>query len=223
MQERMEALAAPFPQQLVKQRKGSQGKTLDYVEASTVVQRLNEALQGDWSFTVVRTDVEIEEVIIHGRLKIGDTIREQFGGSKVTRHRDSGEIVNLADDMKAATSDALKKCASMAGVGLYLYSDAAQASPSNGNGAGHPGNGKGANGNNRSTNGFRSREQPQNRSSSDGSRISNQQIAQIFQSAKEIGISQKDVITLANNTFNCAISQLTPEQADDLISMVQTA
>ena len=36
-------------------------------------------------------------------------------------HQESGEMVSLTDDSKAATTDAQKKCATMLGIGLHLY------------------------------------------------------------------------------------------------------
>src|SRR5262249_50333675 len=43
--------------------------------------------------------------------------------SQVTRERESGALVSLGDDLKAAATDALKKCATFLGVGLHLYAD----------------------------------------------------------------------------------------------------
>ncbi|MBW2014490.1 MAG: hypothetical protein JRI69_12010 [Deltaproteobacteria bacterium] len=40
----------------------------------------------------------------------------------MTRARENGEMVSLADDLKAAATDAIKKCATLMGVGLHLYS-----------------------------------------------------------------------------------------------------
>ncbi len=53
-----------------------------------------------------------------------------FGGSAVTLDKE-GRAVSIADDLKAAASDALKKCASLFGVALEMYGGATQA---NGNG-----------------------------------------------------------------------------------------
>jgi hypothetical protein len=44
-----------------------------------------------------------------------------FGSSRITRDNRSGKAVALGDDLKAATTDALKKAATLLGVGLYLY------------------------------------------------------------------------------------------------------
>jgi hypothetical protein len=196
-------LAEQFPQDQVKQRRGNFGQQLSYLEASTVVQRLNEVLEGDWSFNVVESIVEVDEVVIRGRLTIGDTVREQFGGSKIKRNKDSGEIISLGDDLKSAASDALKKCASLVGVALNLHQGHQN---NNGNG--------GSNGN-----GHRN----PNQHNSGHNRIGNAQIARIFQSAKDVGIPQHRVINMARETFNTNISQLTPTEAEDLITLIGTA
>jgi hypothetical protein len=55
----------------------------------------------------------------------------QFGKSGITRSTKDNAIVSLGDDLKAAATDALKKCATLFGVGLHLYFDdgAKQAAP----------------------------------------------------------------------------------------------
>ena len=105
-------LSEPFSQDSIKQRKGNYGNILDYLESSTIVQRLNDVLERRWSFTVLEHIIEVEEVIIKGRLQIDDTTREQFGGSSIIRKTDTADIISIADDLKAAASDCLKKCAS---------------------------------------------------------------------------------------------------------------
>ena len=129
----IEKLSQPFPPNLIKQRKGNFGKMLDYAESITVVQRLNDVLEGQWSFTIIGYRIEAEEVIVHGELKIGGEVHQQFGGSSITRNSDTSEILSIADDLKAAAADCLKKCASSFGVGLYLYADSA-GNKRNGNG-----------------------------------------------------------------------------------------
>jgi hypothetical protein len=50
-----------------------------------------------------------------------DQIRTRRGGSSITRNRETGEVVSLADDLKAAATDALKKACSLLGIGLHLH------------------------------------------------------------------------------------------------------
>ncbi|MCB2213003.1 RAD52 family DNA repair protein [bacterium] len=217
-------LTAPFNADQVKQRRGSFGKELAYIEAHNVIARLNDVLDGRWSFQIVQMEVEPDEVIIRGRLTIGDTVREQFGGSKITRHRDTGEIMNLADDLKSAASDALKKCASLAGVALSLYSDSGNGT-GNGNSTSQTngrsnGNGQ-TNGTAGSKRGWNHREDDPNANARVQSpRVSNDQIARIVQTAKDAGMPQKDVIQLSRDTYGATLSQLSPDQADELITLI---
>lgn len=117
-------LEAPFPPEQIRQREGKAGQVLDYVKGSAVIQRLNEALSGRWSFEVLEHQILLEsnEVLVLGKLTVDDQgIKTQFGSSKLTLHRETKEPVSLGDDLKAAATDALKKCATHLGVGLYLY------------------------------------------------------------------------------------------------------
>ena len=98
-----EILEKPFGPEQIKQREGNFGKMLDYIEGHTVIQRLN------------------DEVIVQGELKAGNVVKTQFGSSRITRARETGDIISLADDLKAAATDALKKSATLLGVGLHLY------------------------------------------------------------------------------------------------------
>ena len=112
-------LRRPFPPELVKQREGQNGKMLSYLETHAVIERLNERCDA-WSFEVVQHTVYKVEVVVVGKLTADGVIKMAFGGSAIT-FNNAGKVVSLADDLKAAASDALKKCASLLGVGLELY------------------------------------------------------------------------------------------------------
>ena len=47
-------------------------------------------------------------------------VRQQFGSQKLRRSRSTGVPLDLGFDLKGASTDAMKKCASLLGVGLYL-------------------------------------------------------------------------------------------------------
>jgi hypothetical protein len=117
-----ELLETPFTPAQIKQRKGRNGM-LDYVEGHSVIQRLNEALEGAWSFEIVQHEVREDEVLVLAKLSAEGLVKMNFGVSQVTRERESGALVSLGDDLKAAATDALKKCATFLGVGLHLYAD----------------------------------------------------------------------------------------------------
>lgn len=116
-------LETPFTPDQIKQRKGLWGKTLDYIEGHAVITRLNDAFESDWSFTVVEHHILDDEVVVLGRLQVSDLMKEQFGSSNITRDASTGKTLCLGDDLKAAATDALKKCATLIGVGLSLYSE----------------------------------------------------------------------------------------------------
>ena len=121
----LEVLTRPFDPAQIKQREGRGGKMLDYLETHAVITRLNEAFSGAWSFEAVEYKTMEGEIIVKGRLAAQGITKEQFGSNEIHRHKgqdnQKGTPVSVGDDLKAAASDALKKCATLFGVGLELY------------------------------------------------------------------------------------------------------
>jgi hypothetical protein len=115
-------LEKPFEPAQIRQRKGRNGM-LDYVEGHSVIHRLNEALDGQWSFEIVQHEIREEEVLVLAKLTAEGITKMAFGGSQVTREREPGALISLGDDLKSASTDCLKKCATFLGVGLHLYAD----------------------------------------------------------------------------------------------------
>jgi len=116
-----ELLEKEFPQELIKHRPGSYGKLLDYIEIANVIQRLNDAFDAMWSFEIADHIQNENEVIVLGKLTAEGVSKMQFGGSQIVKSTKTGSPVSLADDLKAAASDAIKKCASHFGVALSIY------------------------------------------------------------------------------------------------------
>jgi len=125
-------LEKPFRPEEIKQRDGGGGRTLSYIEGNSVIARLNLAFNSEWSCQVIQhiVDRDADEIIVQARITAGSVIKDGFGSSKIKRNLDTGEIVDLGNDMKAATTDAIKKAATLLGVGLYLYGST---KPSTGN------------------------------------------------------------------------------------------
>jgi hypothetical protein len=164
----LKSLKSKFPKRHIKQRTigfGNFAKEIDYVEGSRYISRLNDVLEGEWTFTVKDRVVDLKNgfIAILGHLEVpvvseeksvqehkwiivdtneeenserGDdsesvnirpvrhiVVKEQWGSKKIERYRKSGDIVDLGNDLKAATTDSLKKCASLLGVGLHLYEE----------------------------------------------------------------------------------------------------
>ena len=115
-------LCRPFPPEAIKTRPGQHGKSLAYVDVAAVITRLNQGFDS-WSFEIVQHQVLEDEVLVVARLCADGVTKMSFGGSSLTRDRD-GRPVSIADDAKAAGSDALKKAASLFGVVLEMYGGA---------------------------------------------------------------------------------------------------
>ena len=123
------------------------GVELEYVTGEQVTSRLNDELGFmAWSFRIVEHGIhaEADECWALGELtvSVGDrtVTRQQFGSQKVKRSRSSGTPLDIGFDLKGAATDALKKCASLVGVGLYLWK---KEPPAGLGGGGQPANGAG--------------------------------------------------------------------------------
>lgn len=131
-------------------KKRKQGSTeLSYIGGNTVIHLLNAAFNYQWSFEIVKEEIieslpkpmytgwgQNKKAVLNedgthkmeaqppylkvlGRLTVpGLGVREQFG-SKIF----IGGATEQESSFKSASTDALKKCASLFGIGLELYGD----------------------------------------------------------------------------------------------------
>ena len=120
-------LTEPFEKSDVKTRKGPGGKILSYIDTPLVIERLNTAFAGDWSFRIVSHEITDTEVVVLGEIEAGGVVKQQFGSK--TRENN----VPLGDTAKAAASDSVKKCATLLGIGLELYVKDTNGHTENGN------------------------------------------------------------------------------------------
>ena len=79
-----ELLEKPFEPAQIKRRQGRNG-LLDYIEGHSVVHRLNQALDGAWSFEVTHHEIREDEVLVLGKLTAEGITKMQFGVSQITR------------------------------------------------------------------------------------------------------------------------------------------
>jgi len=217
-----ELLESQFPTHQIKNRQGNFGNTLAYLEAHAVIQRLNDALDAAWSFEIVSHDVLQDEVLVLGKLTAGETIKTQFGTSSITRNKNTGEVISLGDDLKAAATDALKKAATLLGVGLSLYSG------NNGqhNGASQqlPVNGK--QGVHNTAGGVQVPNYPQNnysgnsngQSGDNSKRLSSKQLGYLNNIAKNQAITQQELNNMAVQKFGTQVGFLSKKDASLFIN-----
>lgn len=113
------ALAAPFADSDVKTRKLA-GKTVSYITARTVMNRLDEVLGPDgwWDHYQPLEDSVVCELTL--RLPDGTTITKSDAGARAG-------MADAGDDDKSAFSDAFKRAAVKFGVGRYLYGEGSPA------------------------------------------------------------------------------------------------
>ncbi len=113
------------PRAHIKTRPGPGGIPLSYVEIGYVINMLNQVFGWDWDFRILDQQIGKKQVWVRGELSVrarGHTIvKGQFGGADIKFNRTSGEPISVADDLKAAASDCLKKCASMLGIAGDVY------------------------------------------------------------------------------------------------------
>ena len=124
------------PQRYKYSRPAKGGGQWTYIKSSYVRKVLDSVFGFNWNFDIETTLAEAFEVakltkvcIVKGTL-IGKVWNEgqwveikktQFGRSEVKFKKDSTDTLDFGNDMKAATSDCLKKCASLFGIGADVY------------------------------------------------------------------------------------------------------
>ena len=207
-----ELLEKPFDPNQIKQREGNFGKTLDYIEGHSVIQRLNDAFDAQWSFEIARFDMleDKDEIIVLGKLTANGIVKSQFGSSRITKARETGEVISLADDLKAAATDAIKKCATLMGVGLHLYN-------SSGNSASKP-----QNSNNHSSGANANSNPGRNNNSHGGNggngRISAKQHKYILDLIKELGWTKGELNQKCLQAYGVGFDFLNRSDASGLIN-----
>lgn len=118
------------PLDMVDLREGRAGQTYYYLRHQYVVETLNRLCRYDWDFRVLREWIheKDDQVTILGELTLRvagrEITKQQFGSSDIERfsgnHHQAGRALSIGDNMKSAASDAMKKCASLVGLGLDL-------------------------------------------------------------------------------------------------------
>ena len=120
------------PKDKIKSRPAKGGGTWDFVSGSYVTQVLNSLFGFDWNFTI-KTSMEealatarTGTVVVQGRLevRIGDRyiVKEQYGRKEVAYKKGTNDLLDFGNDLKAAATDAKKKCASELGLFADVYS-----------------------------------------------------------------------------------------------------
>lgn len=119
------------PEKYVRKRPAKGGGEWSYVSGGYVRKCLNLMFGWDWDFEILEQMVMHGEAIVKGRLTArvnGKTIiKTQFGNKDIIyRKAKEGEErvpLSIGNDLKAASTDCLKKCASELGIASDIYSN----------------------------------------------------------------------------------------------------
>ena len=118
------------PKSQVKKRPGKGGGEWEYVKVGYMIKVLNYMFGWDWDFEIIKDNYDmcamgtVNEMYVLGKLTCRSGGREivkmQYGNKDVTFKKEGG-FLSLGNDLKAAASDALKKCASKIGIAADIY------------------------------------------------------------------------------------------------------
>lgn len=130
--EQVQKFFTKTPKDKIKIRPAKGGGQWSYVSGAYVTQVLNSLFGFNWSFEIITSMSEAMAVsksgtvVVQGRLKvkIGDewVTKEQYGRKDVAYRKGTSDPLDFGNDLKAAATDAKKKCASELGLFADVYS-----------------------------------------------------------------------------------------------------
>lgn len=120
-------ILAKTPKSQIKTRPAKGGGSWSYVSGSYVKKVLNLMFGWDWDFQVLEqiANPEYGEIIVKGRLTVRsggkEIVKEQFGNKEIIFRKGTKIPLSIGNDLKAAATDALKKCANDLGLAQDVY------------------------------------------------------------------------------------------------------
>ena len=121
----LQTLLKRTPKAYVKERPAKGGGKWKFVSGGYVKKVLNLMFGWDWDFEVISEQVMLGQVIVKGRLTCRsngkEIVKMQFGKKDVVFKKGTQDPLDIGNDFKAATTDALKKCAAELGIAADIY------------------------------------------------------------------------------------------------------
>lgn len=140
------------PEKYISKRPAKGGGEWQYVSVNYIYKCLNILFGWNWDFEIISEIINDYQVVVKGKLtgKFGEKVitKTQYGrkdiafktefifdkdgkpvyyidsyGKQKQKKQPTKEPLDLGNDLKAAASDCLKKCASMVGIAADVYSD----------------------------------------------------------------------------------------------------
>jgi recombination DNA repair RAD52 pathway protein len=113
------------PAQYIKQRPAKGGGQWLYVTGGYVRKCLNLMFGWDWSFEIIDEKILHGEVIVKGKLTCNSggksIVKMQYGNKDIICKKGTEIPLSIGNDLKAAATDALKKCAAEVGIAADIY------------------------------------------------------------------------------------------------------
>jgi len=132
----LKILLKETPAQYVHKRPAKGGGEWKYVSGGYVRKCLNLLFGWDWSFEVIDEKILHGEVIVKGKLTCNSNghsiVKMQFGNKDIIYKKQSEEDkkngveripLSIGNDLKAAATDCLKKCAAEIGLAADIYNE----------------------------------------------------------------------------------------------------
>jgi len=126
-EDQLKLLLKKTPKQYIKERPAKGGGTWNYVTGGYVRKVLNLLFGWQWSFEIVDEQIFLEarEVVVKGRLTAEVNGRKitkmQYGNKDIICKRGTNDPLSIGNDLKAAATDCLKKCAAEIGIAADIY------------------------------------------------------------------------------------------------------
>ena len=122
------------PNQYIKKRPAKGGGTWEYVTGGYIRKVLNLMFGWDWDFEILDHTIIGGEAVVKGRLTCRTNgkqiIKTQFGNKDIIYKKQTQDEItkgldkiplSIGNDLKAAATDALKKCAAEIGIAADIY------------------------------------------------------------------------------------------------------
>lgn len=136
--EQLQFLLKRTPEAYIKERPAKGGGKWKYVTGGYVKKVLNLMFGWNWSFEIMEQSIIQDEVVVKGKLTVtsnGITVTKmQYGNKDIafrtesykdetgqTKKRHTDKYLSIGNDMKAAATDCLKKCAAELGIAADIY------------------------------------------------------------------------------------------------------
>lgn len=124
--EQMLTIASKTPAEHIYTRPAKGGGVWRYVTGSYIKDQLNRIFGYMWDFTIKEHGTQGDTIWVLGRLTVKngkglEISKEQFGRADVKYKKGTKDFMDFGNDLKAAATDALKKCASEFGIAGDIY------------------------------------------------------------------------------------------------------